>query len=104
MNPRDPFLLTHSGAGRNWLSRALVTTLGLALGLALAVVAFFFLTVALVVGTLLAAVIAVRVWWVLRRARAQREAAAALEGEYSVVRDGDLHVHSSERRRSNDPY
>jgi predicted lipid-binding transport protein (Tim44 family) len=81
-----------------------VTTLGLALGLALAVAAFFFLTVALVVGTVLAAVIAVRVWWVLRRVRAQREAAAALEGEYSVVGEGDAHGRSSERRRSNDPY
>jgi hypothetical protein len=101
MNPRDPLLLTYSGGtGRNWLARVLVTTLGLVL----AVTAFFFLTVALVVGTLLVAIIAVRWWWAMRRIRAQQEASAALEGEYTVVREGDAHVHVSARRRSNDPY
>jgi predicted lipid-binding transport protein (Tim44 family) len=100
MNPREPLLLTYTGGGRNWLSRVLVT----ALGLVVAVTAFFFLTVALVVGTLLVAIIAVRVWWVMRRVRAQREASAALDGEYTIVKDADAHAPLNARRRSNDPY
>jgi predicted lipid-binding transport protein (Tim44 family) len=101
MNPRDPLLLTHSGSvGRNWLARILVTTVGIVL----AVLAFFFLTVALVVGTLLVAIIAVRVWWALRRVRSAQQASAALEGEYTIVKDRDAHAPVSGRRRSNDPY
>jgi predicted lipid-binding transport protein (Tim44 family) len=104
MNPRDPILLTYSGGGgRNWLTRALVTTLGLALVLVFAVAAFFFLTVALIVGTFLVAIIAVRLWWVMRRIRAQREAAGPLEGEYTTVNDS-AHGQPNGRRRSNDPY
>jgi hypothetical protein len=100
MNPRDPLLLTYSGGGRNWLARVLVTTLGLVL----AVTAFFFLTVALVVGTLLVAIIAIRVWWTMRRIRSQQAAAGPLEGEYMRVNDADAHVPVNGRRRSNDPY
>jgi predicted lipid-binding transport protein (Tim44 family) len=104
MNPRDPLLLTYSGGGRNWLGRVLVTTVGLALVLVFAVAAFFFLTVALVVGTLLVSVIAVRWWWAMRRIRSERAASGPLDGEYTIVRDGDAHVHVSGGRRSDDPY
>jgi hypothetical protein len=101
MNPRDPLLLAYSGrGGSSWVARVLVTTLGLVL----AVTAFFFITVALVVGTLLVAVIAVRWWWIMRRIRARQAATAALEGEYTIVRDGDSHAHVNGRRRSTDPY
>jgi predicted lipid-binding transport protein (Tim44 family) len=101
MNPRDPLLLTYSGSsGRTWLARILVTTVGLVL----AVVAFFFLTVALVVGALLVAIIAVRVWWALRRIRSEQQASAALEGEYTIVRDRGAHAPLNGRQRSNDPY
>jgi hypothetical protein len=51
----------------------------------LAVIGFFFLTVLLVAGTVAAAVVAVRFWWLMRGVRAQRAANAALEGEYRVV-------------------
>jgi hypothetical protein len=101
MNPKDPLLLTYSGSGgRNWLARVLVT----AAGLVVAVAAFFFLTVALVVGALIVAIIAVRVWWVMRRIRAQREAAGPLEGDYTIVKDGDARAPLNARRQSNDPY
>ena len=100
MTPRDPLLLTYSGAGRSWLARVLVTTVGLVL----AVTAFFFLTVALVVGTLLVAIIALRVWWIMRRIRSQQAAAGPLEGEYMRVSDGDSQGSVNDRRRSNDPY
>ena len=104
MNPREPFLLTYSSSGRSWLARVLVTTLGLVLAVGLAVTAFFFLTVALVVGTFLVTIIVVRWWWLMRRLRARQQATAALEGEYSRVSDGDPHSAVSGRPRSNDPY
>lgn len=100
MNPRDPLLLTYSGGGRNWLGRVLVTTLGLVV----AVTAFFFLTVALVVGTLLVGIIAVRVWWAMRRIRAQREASGPLEGDYTIVPERDARRDPSAPPRSNDRY
>lgn len=62
----------------NWLQRGALSVLGLAL----AVVAFFFITAVLVVVTLAGLAIAVRWWWVMRRVRRAREAAGPLEGEY----------------------
>jgi hypothetical protein len=101
MNPKDPLLLTYSGSsGGRWLARVLVT----AAGLVVAVAAFFFLTVALVVGALIVAIIAVRVWWVMRRIRAQQQAAGPLEGEYTIVKEGDPRGPVNARRQSNDPY
>lgn len=54
------------------------------LGLALLVLAFFFLTVALVAGALIALVVLARLWWISRKLN--KEAGGdALEGEYRVV-------------------
>lgn len=87
MNERNaPPLLTYRTGGRNWLQRAALT----ALGLAVIVLAFFFLTVALVAGALLAAVIAVRFWWIMRKVRAAQKASAPLEGEYTVTDRAEL--------------
>jgi predicted lipid-binding transport protein (Tim44 family) len=100
-DPRDPLLLTYSGStGHNWLARVLIT----AAGLFVAVTAFFFLTVALVVGALVVAIIAVRVWWVMRRIRAQQEASGPLEGDYTIVKESDARGPVNARRQSNDPY
>jgi predicted lipid-binding transport protein (Tim44 family) len=104
MNPREPLLLTWSGGGRNWLARVLVTTLGVVVAIGLAVTAFFFLTVALVVGTFLVAIIAVRWWWMMRRLRARQQVTGPLEGEYTRVRDADSHAPVNDPRRSNDLY
>ncbi len=93
MNSSDPRLLTFSSAGRGWLARVLFG----ALGLMAAVAAFFFLTVALVAGALLVLVLAVRWWWALRRIRAQQQASAALEGEYTVLRDSEARPQRLER-------
>lgn len=71
---------TFAPQGRNWLERVLYALLGLTV----LVLAFFFLTVALVAGALLAAVIAVRWWWLARKLR-QRADEGTLEGEYTVV-------------------
>jgi predicted lipid-binding transport protein (Tim44 family) len=80
-NPQLPPLLASRRGVRGWLQRAGLTLLAItviALG-------FFFLTIALVVGALLAAVIAIRVWWLMRKIRSARRAAAPLEGEYTVT-------------------
>lgn len=67
--------------GRNWLHRT-----GLALvSVAVIVLGFFFLTIALVAVGLLAAFIALRIWWVMRKIRVAQSAAAPLEGEYTVT-------------------
>jgi hypothetical protein len=69
----------------SWPQRVLYAILGLVL----LVLAFFFLTVALVAGALIALVVLARLWWISRKLR--REAGGdALEGEYRVVsRRGD---------------
>ncbi|MNC89775.1 hypothetical protein D3C83_57610 [compost metagenome] len=57
------------------------------------VIGFFFLTVALIAGALLALVVVARLWWLSRKLqRAQRR--SVVEGEYEVVERSE-----SERRR-----
>ena len=77
-------LLLGTPSHGGWLQRALLAVA--AAGIVL--VGFFFLTVALVAGAILAGVIAVRWWWFVRklkqRVRAQ-QGPAPLEGDYSVV-------------------
>jgi membrane protein implicated in regulation of membrane protease activity len=66
---------------RTWLARAAFAVVGLAV----AVLAFFFLAVALMIGAVVVLVFAVRWWWLVRKVKAARAAAGPLEGEYSVV-------------------
>jgi membrane protein implicated in regulation of membrane protease activity len=88
----EPRRLTFQGGGSNWLQRVLVTSVLAVLGAALLVLMVFFLTVALAAGAILAAIIALRLWWVGRRVRAQRRRDEPLEGEYRVVhRDDEQH-------------
>jgi predicted lipid-binding transport protein (Tim44 family) len=80
-NPKLPPLLASPAGIRGWLQRA-----GVALfAITVIVLGFFFLTIALVVGSLLAAVIAVRFWWMMRKIRSAQQANAPLEGEYTVT-------------------
>ncbi|HEY0336177.1 MAG TPA: hypothetical protein VGC70_02470 [Burkholderiales bacterium] len=74
-------LLMGPRAGRNWAQRALWTLAGASV----LVLAFLFITVALIAGSLLAIGIALRWWWIVRRLRAAHKAAAPLEAEYTVV-------------------
>jgi membrane protein implicated in regulation of membrane protease activity len=83
MNGGDRHLPGSGGSAALWLQRALFTILGAGL----LVLAFFFLTVALIAGAFLALVLAARWWWFMRRIRAAREAAAPLEGQYTVLED-----------------
>ena len=69
-----------SRAGR-WLQRVVLAIAAASFVL----VAFFFLTVAVIVGTFIALAIGARLWWLTRKLRAQAKASAALEGEYVVV-------------------
>ena len=76
-NPRVR-TITLSG-GRHWLARAALTVAGLAL----LVLAFFFITMALAAGAVAGAVLAARWWW--RSRRREAEAENVVEGEYVVV-------------------
>ena len=53
---------------------------------ALAVVGLFFLAFAAVAAALIAVLVLVRIWWVARRLRAQRDA-GVIEGSWSVEAD-----------------
>ena len=70
----------------SWISRilvALITT-------ALLILGFFFLTVALIAGTIVAAIFGARLWWTLRKLkRAQND--ADIEADANIV-DGDYRV------------
>ncbi|MBI4207161.1 MAG: hypothetical protein HY527_19235 [Betaproteobacteria bacterium] len=84
-----PYLLVFESRQRNWLER-----IAYALGaVAVIVIGFFFLTVALVVGALLALVVIARLWWVSRKLQRERDR-DVFEGEYKVVNRSE-----SERRR-----
>jgi hypothetical protein len=81
MNVNGRPLLTYPSAGRGWVQRALLTLSAAAV----LVVGFFFITIALIAGSLLAIGIALRWWWIVRRLRAAHHAAAPLEAEYTVL-------------------
>ncbi len=86
---RGPQLLMFEPRRSNWLERALYA-IG---GVAVIVIGFFFLTVALIAGALLALVVIARLWWLSRKLqRAQRR--SVVEGEYEVVERSE-----SEHRR-----
>jgi hypothetical protein len=79
-NRRDPLFLTFAARQSNWLERVLYA-IG---GIAVVMIGFFFLTVALVVGALLALVIVARLWWLSRKLQRARNR-NVVEGEYEVV-------------------
>jgi len=85
MNERyDPHLLPGQGSRTPWVQRLLVA----ALGIGLAITAFFFLVFALIAGAIIATVVGIRLWWVMRKLREQAKNTAALEGEFTVVERG----------------
>jgi O-antigen ligase len=76
-----PLLTSSQSRASRWLQR---TVLAIA-AVSFVLLALFFLTVAVIVGTVLALAIGARLWWISRKLRAQAKASAALEGEYVVV-------------------
>ena len=67
-----------------WITRILVALITLTL----VVVGFFFLTVALIAGALVAAVFGARLWWMMRklkRAQADADNANVVDGDYRVI-------------------
>lgn len=90
MEPRNyQRRLTFEARPTNWLERALFA-MG---GIAVIAIGFFFVTVALIVGALLALVIVARLWWISRKLRRARDR-DVVEGEYEVVERSE-----HERRR-----
>ena len=90
MQPRrDPLFLTFESRRTNWLERVLYAVGGVAV----IVIGFFFVTVAIVVGAILALVIVARLWWLSRKLERARNR-NVVEGEYKVVERSD-----PERRR-----
>ena len=78
---------------RSWPERIL---LGI-VAVAIFVLGFFFLTVALVAGAIVAAVVLVRLWWLARKVRAaQRD--EAIDGEYVVVERAVLEQRQTSRQ------
>ena len=86
---RDPLFLTFEPRRTNWLERVLYAVGGVAV----IVIGFFFVTVAIVVGAILALVIVARLWWLSRKLERARNR-NVVEGEYTVVERSD-----PERRR-----
>jgi hypothetical protein len=73
-----------------WVTRVLVTLATVAL----VILGFFFLTVALVVGALVALVVGLRLWWTIRKLKRTQPAmdgvsgsadARVVEGEFQVI-------------------
>lgn len=85
----------HSASGlvKSWVGRAVLAVVGIVI----AVGAFFFLTIALIAGAILAAAIALRFWWVMRRVRKTVAASGPLEGEYTVVPNRQIPRQTVER-------
>ncbi len=82
-NPRVLFLSTH---GQNWLQRIIVFVMVAAI----AVLAFFFLTIALAAGAMIASIAALRWWWLTRKLRASPAREDTFEGEYVVIEHSRL--------------
>lgn len=77
---REQRRLTFETRG-GWLQRLVLALVGVSL----AILAFFFITVAVIAAAFVALVIGIRLWWVMRRLRAQAKRTEAIEGEYRVV-------------------
>jgi hypothetical protein len=69
-----------------WVTRILVTLVTTAL----VILGFFFLTVALIAGAIVAAIFGARLWWTLRKLK-RAQANAAVDTNATVV-DGDYRV------------
>jgi uncharacterized membrane protein len=76
-----PLLTSARSRGSRWLQRSMLAIAAVSFAL----IAVFFLTVAVVVGTFIAVAVVARLWWISRKLRAQAKAHEALEGEYVVV-------------------
>jgi hypothetical protein len=76
----NPRLLHLTVAPATWLGKLAYGVIGAAL----LVLGFFFLTVALVAGAIVALAVIARLWWISRQARRARDE-SALEGEFTVV-------------------
>jgi len=80
-----------------WMGRLVAT---IAAG-ALAVAGLFFIAFALAAAAVIAAIVAMRVWWMFRKSRMQRDD-DVIEGSYSVESEPNELIASSKIRRDSD--
>ena len=79
----------HAVEKPGWITRILLTLTTITL----VILGFFFLTVALAVGALVAAVVGVRLWWIIRKLRRAQSAAGPVTGRNGAsVVDGEYRV------------
>jgi len=64
-----------------WFTRIIVALATVVL----VILGFFFVTVALAAGAVIAAVIGARLWWTLRKLKKMQPVDEVVEGEYRVV-------------------
>ena len=91
--------LTGSVVPTTWIGRLVAT---IAAG-ALAVAGLFFIAFALVAAAIIAAIVALRVWWIFRKSRMQRDA-DVIEGSYSVESEQNDPLPSSKIRHESDTH
>ena len=82
-----------------WMGRLVAT---IAAG-ALAVAGLFFIAFALAATAVIAVIVALRVWWIFRKSRLQRDA-DVIEGSYSVESEQNEQLPSSKIRRESDSH
>ena len=64
-----------------WMARIMVTLVTAAL----VILGFFFLTVALIAGTIVVAVVGARLWWTLRKLKRAQPRDNVVEGDFRVI-------------------
>jgi hypothetical protein len=81
---RNRLLIGGASAGGGTVGRFLGRLILSIVGAGILVLAFFFITAALIAGAFLAAGLAARWWWALRKLRRQANS-DVVEGEYAVI-------------------
>jgi Flp pilus assembly protein TadB len=76
-----PRFLPRRGSWAYWPRLVLIA----ALGVGLAVAGVFFFVFALIAGAIVTTAVGIRLWWLMRKLRAQAKNTEALEGQYTVI-------------------
>lgn len=77
----NPRLLSGRSSWAHWPRLVLIA----ALAAGLAVAGLFFFVFALIAGAVVTTAVGIRLWWLMRKLRAQTRNTGALEGQYTVI-------------------